>query len=168
MAVSSEKNEAALQDALRLGMRRLASGVCVISTSVNGERYAMTASSVTSVSDDPASLLVCINKSTAMQSVLNLGQPFVINILAQSQKDVSNNCASRSEGVGRFDLGDWQVDASGMPYLADAQVNFFCKVDNEDYIYGTHQIVIGLLENVIVSSDPVDPLIYVNGAYAAI
>ena len=168
MAVCENKAGANLKDDLRSGMRRLASGVCVVSTCVEGQQYAMTASSVTSVSDEPASLLVCVNQDTTMQSVLNLGQPFVINVLSQSQQDVSNNCASRNETVGRFDLGDWQLDESGMPYLADAQVNFFCTVDNKDYIYGTHQIVIGVLNKVIVSNDPVNPLIYVDGAYAAL
>lgn len=168
MAVCEDKAELNLKDGLRTGMRRLASGVCVISTFAEDNQYAMTASSVTSVSDEPASLLVCVNQEATMQSVLSFGQPFVINVLSQSQQDVSNNCASRNEEVGRFDLGDWQLDEAGMPYLADAQVNFFCEVDNKDYTYGTHRIVIGLLKKVIVSDDPVNPLIYVNGAYAAL
>lgn len=153
-----------LKEALRMGMRRLAAGVCVISTQANGERYAMTASSVTSLSDDPASLLVCVNQQASMQPVLCLGQPFVINILSSSQEDISNLCAGQ-EGQGRFSLGNWGETDEQIPYLHDAQANFFCRVDNDNYCYGTHQIVIGRLERVITADVAVDPLIYLDGSY---
>lgn len=157
-----------LKDALRLGMRRLASGVCVVSTRVDDTQYAMTASSVTSVSDDPASLLVCVNQEAVMQSKLTQGQPFVVNVLSQSQQEISNCCADRSKGEERFNTGNWHCNEEGMPYLLDAQAAFFCRVDNDNYMYGTHQIVIGLINQVLVANEPVDPLIYVDGKYAAI
>jgi len=158
----------ALKANLRLGMRRLAAGVCVVSMQVNGQRYAMTASSVTSVSDEPASLLVCVNKNASMYSLLTMGQPFVVNVLSQSQQLVSNTCAARDTGEGRFSCGDWQEDDQGLPYLADAQVNFFCRVDNDNYLYGTHQIVIGRLDKALIGPGAVNPLVYVDGGYAAI
>ncbi|MFT6102797.1 MAG: flavin reductase (NADH) [Granulosicoccus sp.] len=158
----------ALKASLRLGMRRLAAGVCVISTQVDGQRYAMTASSVTSVSDEPASLLVCVNKDASMYTLLTMGQPFVVNVLSQSQQAISNICAARDTGDGRFACGDWQQDGNDLPYLADAQVNFFCRVDNDDYQYGTHQIVIGRLDKALTTAAEVSPLVYVDGRYAAI
>lgn len=164
----SINNTDRLKADLRLGMRRLAAGVCVLSTQVGDQRYAMTVSSVTSVSDEPASLLACINKEASMYSLLTKGQPFVVNVLAQSQQAVSNICASRDMGEERFSCGDWQLDSTGLPYLADAQVNFFCSVDNDAYQYGTHNIVIGRLEKTIISSGEIEPLVYVNGAYAAV
>lgn len=155
-----------LKDELRLGMRRLAAGVCVVSTQVDGRRYAMTASSVTSLSDSPASLLVCVNKEASMQPLLTSGQAFVVNVLSQAQQNISNHCASGDGGEERFNLGDWQESEAGMPFLADAQVSFFCRVDNDNYLYGTHQIVIGCIDKIIVSNEPVSPLVYVDGAYA--
>lgn len=157
-----------LKKALRLGMRRLAAGVCVISTQVDDIEYAMTASSVTSVSDDPASLLVCVNQEAVMQSKLTLGQPFIINILSQAQQEISNLCADSSKSEERFTVDNWHHNEDGMPYLLDAQANFFCRVDNDNYMYGTHQIVIGLINQIIVADNPVDPLIYVDGKYASI
>ncbi len=157
-----------MKDALRLGMRRLAASVCVLSAKVGDRQYAMTASSVTSVSDSPASLLVCVNQDAALQAVLAKGQPFVINVLSQQQQDISNACASREEGTQRFEVGQWLYDDNDMPYLADAQASFFCRVDNDSYIYGTHQIVIGQLDKLEVSEDKVEPLIYVDGAYSSL
>ncbi len=155
-----------LAEDLRLGMRRLASGVCVVTTKVGNDRYAMTASSVTSLSDDPASLLVCVNKTAAIQPFLVKGQPLAINILGVEQQDVSNKCAQKDAGEERFSVGDWvQHETTSLPYLQTAQAVFLCEVDNENHEYGTHQIVIGRLTDVIIPEVDVNPLIYVDGKY---
>lgn len=158
-----------LSQLMKLGMRRLAAGVCILSTRTdNGELFAMTVSSVTSVSDTPASLLVCINKQVSQQGHLStLGNEFVINILAQDQQDVSNICAGRELGRDRFSLGSWTQNDHGIPYLSDAQAVFFCKVDMAS-VYGTHHIVVGLIHGVKVSKQPLAPLIYVDGRYASL
>ncbi|MGH1441403.1 MAG: flavin reductase family protein [Cellvibrionaceae bacterium] len=158
-----------LSESLRLGMRRLASGVCVVTTCGGDSRYAMTASSVTSLSDDPASLLVCVNKTAAIQPFLVKGQPLAINILGSDQADVSNKCAQKNAAEERFEVGDWsEHESTGLPYLSSAQAVFLCQVDNENHEYGTHQIVIGRLTEVIIPDVDVDPLIYVDGKYQKI
>lgn len=156
-----------LSQSMKLGMRRLASGVCVLSTRTdNGEPFAMTVSSVTSVSDSPASLLVCINKQVSQQGHLStLGNQFAINILGEDQQDISNICAGREEGRDRFGIGAWSTDSHGVPYLTDSQAVFFCKVDMAS-VYGTHHIVVGLIHDVIVSDRSLAPLIYIDGHYA--
>ncbi|MBX2807259.1 MAG: flavin reductase family protein [Cellvibrionaceae bacterium] len=155
-----------LSDNLKMGMRRLASGVCVVSSYKQSVRFAMTASSVTSLSDNPASLLMCINKEAAIQSVLVKGQPFAVNVLADGQQGISNKCAQRDAAEERFAVGQWLTRTSDqLPYLAAAQVVFFCEVDNSPYFYGTHQIVVGKLTEALISDDDVRPLIYVDGGY---
>ncbi|MGS2716546.1 flavin reductase family protein [Eionea flava] len=167
MTDSAQGNDALKAD-FRLGMRRLAAGVCVISTSVEGRRYAMTASSVTSLSDEPASLLVCVNQEATMYSLLSMGQPFVVNVLSQSQQHVSNICAARDAGEERFNSGDWQKNDEGLPYLADAQATFFCRVDSQDIQYGTHRIVVGCIQKTLIDEGEASPLVYVDGRYAEI
>jgi flavin reductase (DIM6/NTAB) family NADH-FMN oxidoreductase RutF len=152
--------------AMKLGMRRLASGVCILSACAdNGESFAMTVSSVTSVSDNPASLLVCINKLVSQHAYLStLGNHFAINALNSNQQDLSNLCAGREQGRNRFSLGDWQRDENGVPYLTDAQAVFFCQADMVAE-YGTHHIVVGKIHQVLVGEDGVNPLLYVDGRY---
>lgn len=154
---------------MKAGMRRLAAGVCVLSTRTeHGVPFAMTVSSVTSVSDDPASLLVCINKQVSQQEHLTtLGNVFAVNILSKDQQDISNLCAGRDELRDRFSLGAWKYNDEGVPYLQDAQAVFFCKVDMAS-AYGTHHIVVGLINHVEIGEGNVDPLIYVDGKYALI
>lgn len=151
---------------MKLGMRRLASGVCVLSTNLpNNQRFAMTVSSVTSVSDSPASLLVCINQQVSQQSHLaTKGSQFAINVLSIDHKDISNVCAGREPTRDRFEVGHWEEDDTGLPVLADAQAIFVCQTD-QVMTYGTHKIVIGAIHKVILNGAEVNPLLYVDGSY---
>ena len=153
---------------MKLGMRRLASGVCVLSTTLPGnKRFAMTVSSVTSVSDSPASLLVCINQLVSQQDYLaTLGSQFAINVLSVDHQDVSNICAGREPNRNRFEIGNWADDETGLPVLADAQAVFICQSDHVTN-YGTHKIVIGAIHKVILNGADVDPLLYADGSYGA-
>lgn len=160
--MGEEQNLAA---AMRAGMRRLASGVSVITTrTATQERQAMTASSITSLSDSPASLLVCVNNQTTMSSVLTAGQLFAVNILSCDQSDISNACASGEQGEHRFDTGQWYDDQNGVPILKGCQVAFSCIVD-QVHVYGTHNVVIGKIQQVSLESDSVNALVYVDGGY---
>ncbi len=153
-----------VSEAMKLGMRRLASGVCVISARIGEEGFAMTASSVTSVSDSPASLLVCINKLVSQQEYFStVGSLFAVNVLGEGHQAISNLCAGREPGKDRFSLGDWRSDVSS-PYLADAQAIFFCETDM--FIsYGTHQIVIARINSVQIGEVAFAPLLYADGDY---
>lgn len=152
--------------AMKAGMRRLASGVSVLSSvDCEGQRYAMTVSSATSLSDDPASLLVCVHQNTAMYELLNQsGSHFAINILSANQEDVSNLCAGGAQGEERFAAGDWQEGFEGIPYLESAQSVFYCDTD-ASFDYGTHRIIVGKMKHILVSETAVDPLIYLDGGY---
>jgi flavin reductase (DIM6/NTAB) family NADH-FMN oxidoreductase RutF len=153
-----------LSEAMRLGMRQLASGVCVIAARIGNENFGMTASSVTSVSDSPASLLVCINKMVSQQQYFSTqGSSFSVNILGAGHQAISNLCAGREPGRDRFSLGNWQHDAAA-PYLQDAQATFFCETDM--FIsYGTHQIVIAQIKGVQKGEVGFAPLLYADGSY---
>lgn len=148
-------------------MRRLASGVSVVALKSDDERFAMTASSVTSLSDDPASLIVCVNHEASLAPYLNAGQVFSVNVLAFDQQEISMLCAQKSLGDQRFRVGDW-VEAHGAPYLQSAESTFFCEVDPASTTFGTHAIVVGRVLGVLVSSRPCEPLIYHDGAYRAL
>lgn len=155
-----------LAQQMREGMRRLASGVCVVTANnQEGQRFAMTASSVTSLSDNPPSLLVCINLDARInQPMLDSGS-FCINILSQSQQLVSNTCASPNTDEERFAVGDWvKNQATGLYYLNDAEAVFFC--DKADVLsHGTHNIFIGNIKQVALGAEDISPLIYLNGTY---
>jgi flavin reductase len=155
-----------LAQALRSGMRRLASGVSILA--VNDPslgRLAMTASSVTSVSDNPPSLLVCVNTANTMATAMQRTTHFSVNILSATQDAISTLCASGEQGEARFGEGVWHADSeTGLPYLDSAEAVFICC--KEQVIrHGTHDIFIGNITRVLVNDEPVNPLIYLNGGY---
>lgn len=159
--------ELELGQAMKEGMRRLASGVAVISSrGADGYRTAMTATSVTSVSDSPASLLVCVNRSTSLHKVLVEGANFSVNILSNDQQNISNHCSRGDQGENRFTVGDWQeAGEQRTPYLNGSLVAFVCK-QVQTITFGTHDIVIGEIQQVMIDDkEAIDPLVYLNGGY---
>ena len=161
-----------LSAGLKAGMRRLAASVCIISLKdKQGVPHAMTATAVTSLSDNPPALLICVNKNATAYAALRDAQPFCINVLHQSQQELSVHCASKSED-GRFAKGNWQTHTSGLPYLADAEVNFFCVSDTTEskrvMEYGSHLMAIGKLTEVFTAEGDTSPLLYADGKYRSL
>jgi flavin reductase (DIM6/NTAB) family NADH-FMN oxidoreductase RutF len=145
----------------RSAMRALASAVSIVSTASGTRRFGMTATAVTSLSADPPSLLVCINRAASLHSPLLESGIFCVNILHAWQSALAQTFGSKD--VDRFAHGDWRADERTTPYLADAQANLFCEVDDV-HPYGTHSIVIGKIYRIGVRG-PVHPLVYQDGRY---
>jgi flavin reductase (DIM6/NTAB) family NADH-FMN oxidoreductase RutF len=149
-------------DHMRLGLRRFAKAVMVVSARHEGVRYAMSATACSEVSLDPPTMLVCVNQSAAMHIPLAAGANFAINMLHSGQEQISRNCAGAKRGEDRFGEGDWQDD-DGTPWLADGQASFICRVVNR-VDHGTHSVFIGEVR-AAHSAEIVDPLVYVDGVY---
>lgn len=163
--MSPDLAQVTLVQAMKNGMRRLVSGVSVVTArDGNGRGYAMTVSSVTSVSDEPPSLLVCINKNTQIAPVLQLGQSMAINVLSQKHQDISILCSTGEQNEARLKSAHWDVESGDSPFLKDAEVVFECVVD-QVMPYGTHNIVVAKIVSVQVSKQDVDALVYANGVY---
>ncbi|EOT7836645.1 flavin reductase family protein [Pseudomonas aeruginosa] len=144
-------------------MRRLAKSVTIITTSNGRERFAMSATAVDSLSTEPPSLLICVNRSASLHRVLAGGAGFCVNILGQEQEQLSHLCSGPVKGEARFAHGDWRASDCGVPYLADAQATLLCRQDG-CFSYGTHTVFIGLIRE-IRHSPRISPLIYVDGTY---
>jgi flavin reductase (DIM6/NTAB) family NADH-FMN oxidoreductase RutF len=143
-------------------MRRVASTVNVITVCVGGEPMGITATAMSSLSLDPPSLLICINRTASLHSPLEDVSHFCVNVLHRSQEEIARMFADRSRQALRFAEG-WQVDCDRPPRLADAQAAILCR-RIKHFPYGTHSIFIGEVEEVAVRGD-VAPLVYVDGRY---
>ncbi|MDD9966568.1 MAG: flavin reductase family protein [Myxococcales bacterium] len=155
-----------LASRMRAGMRKVAQGVSVVSLGDrNDQRAAMTASSVTSVSAEPPSMLVCVHRDASLYAGLSASKPFCINALASHMDAIANRCAGGATGDDRFAEGDWQTDPqTGLPFLADALANFFCTPEAA-LQYGTHLVCIGRVDSVRVTAEREAPLLYLAGGY---
>ena len=151
-----------IKDNFRLAMRRYIYSVSIMSNKDNADNpNAITVSSVTSISMNPPSLLICINKSSRIHDSIELGSKFCINLLNSNQQNLSNICSDEEMYDQRFKDKNWNLD--DIPFLQNAQANIFCKVDKLTS-YHTHTIVVGLVEEANYA-DEISTLTYVDGEY---
>ena len=151
-----------IKDNFRLAMRRYIYSVSIMSNKDNADNpNAITVSSVTSISMNPPSLLICINKSSRIHDTIELGSKFCINLLNSNQQNLSNICSDEEMYDQRFKDKNWNLD--DIPFLQNAQANIFCKVDKLTS-YHTHTIVVGLVEDANYA-DEISTLTYVDGEY---
>ena len=154
------RRDAVVLEDFRSTMRRIASTVTVLSTSLQGKRFGMTATSVTSVSFAPPSLLTIINQSASIYDPLLASGRFCVNILFRGQGEYCEAFSGRRKGEERFQIGDW-VEESGIPSLREAQANVFCEIDRV-LPYGTHAVVIAKVTRAR-SKLEISPLLYLDG-----
>lgn len=153
-----------LRDIFLEAMRGVAATVSIVASEHDGERLGLVATSVTSLSLEPLSLLVCINRNSESGAALLQEKIFSVNALSCSQIDVARRFTSGGERRRRFDIGRWQT-SYGAPVLLGAQASFVCR-RTRTLAYGTHDILVG--ELMMAKANPeAKPLIYLNGAYAA-
>lgn len=153
----------------RQAWRGLGSTVALIATEQGGTRHAMLATAVTSVSMEPPSLLVCINRTASGHAALRARGAFSLGILAAGQHEIGLGIG-RAAAADRFGFGTWQShvapgsDLDGLPRLAEAQATLFCRTD-QITDYGSHAILIALVEAVVEDGGARDPLLYCDGRY---
>jgi flavin reductase (DIM6/NTAB) family NADH-FMN oxidoreductase RutF len=155
-------------DDFRSALRNLAGGVSVITAGHGKEITGMTATSVLSLSIDPPSLIVCINRESSSWRLLRAYGFFGVNILAADQRDIAERFAGKDglKGADRFTGAQWITGVSGVPLLAGALAAIDCQV--EDIVERhSHAIVIGRVLDMRLSSRGT-ALAYWRGQYVAI
>lgn len=143
-------------------MRGIAATVTVISSKKGSNQQAMTATSVTSLSLEPPSMLVCVNQEASIYAVLEKGLGFCVNVLTTEQVGMAEICSNKGKEDERFSVGNWSI-LKETPYLLDAQSNIFCKCIDL-LTYETHTIFLGEVKKVI-NQKVSNPLLYKDGRY---
>jgi flavin reductase (DIM6/NTAB) family NADH-FMN oxidoreductase RutF len=152
----------------RDAMRHLAGGVSVITVGRGKDITGMTITSVSSLSVDPPSLIVSINRASSSWPLLKRHGFFGVNILTADQLDVAERFTGKGglKGAERFAGAEWIPGASGVPLLAGALAAIDCAV--EDIVERhSHAIVIGRVLELRLSSRTA-ALAYWQGQYVAI
>ncbi len=142
------------QQQFRDAMARLGAAVNVITSDGPGGRAGLTASAVCSVSDDPPTLLVCVNRNSDQNATIKKNGVLCVNVLTASQQEVSNIFAgaTKCSTEDRYLSGEWSVLETGSPVLAGAAVSFDCVVD-EVLEKGTHSVFFAHIQAVHVGDD---------------
>ncbi|MGQ8364571.1 flavin reductase [Glaciecola sp. 1036] len=127
-------------EAFRDGMAGLAGAVNIVTTQWEGTPAGFTATAVCSVSDNPATLLVCLNRSASVHQVFSQSTHLAINTLTKGQQALSNVFGGKAPMPDRFALGSWETLETGSPVLADAAVTFDCII-TEIKSVATHDVI---------------------------
>jgi flavin reductase (DIM6/NTAB) family NADH-FMN oxidoreductase RutF len=142
-------------------MRQHVSSVCVITTKLDGQRFGLTATAVSSVSAHPPRVLVCVNKSSFTHSKIAEAGVFCVNVLSEMQDVVAKAFAGMlGPSVDRFGAAKWTEISTGAPVLIGAAAAFDCVLF-QTLEQSTHSIFLG--EVVGVSSHPrLESLLYAS------
>lgn len=148
-----------------VAMRNVANSVTVVTTDGDAGRNGATVSSFCSVSADPPTLLVCLNRSGSTASTIRLNGRFCVNILPENHRETAQAFARPdTPKLELFAKTPWQHDVGPCPYLDDATA-FFCDV-SEVMEATSHDIFIGNVK--AVNNGYSKPLIYLDQAYHSV
>ena len=149
----------------RDAMSRMPAAVHLVTTDGPAGRRGVTVSSACSVSDDPATLLVCLNVSSPTNDRFEANGNFAVNMLPSRFETL----ARAFSGVDalppdeRFAKGQWTTAETGAPLLTDALVGFDCRLIDAR-IVATHRVLIG--EVVAMRTGSQEPaLLYFDRAF---
>lgn len=160
----SERNVDAL-DAVttteyRDAISRFLTGVTVVSTCHAGIRHGITVSAVASVTLEPPTVLVCLNRQSATgQAVLNSGH-FALNILSDSQQSLAKHFASKIED--KFADVPHELGLFGDPLIACSLAQLECRVSHHTAV-GSHHVFFGKVVKVQTTEGA--PLAYYRGRF---
>jgi flavin reductase (DIM6/NTAB) family NADH-FMN oxidoreductase RutF len=155
-------------DDFRGAMRHLTGGVSVITAGRGRDISGMTVSSVSSLSVDPPSLIVSINRAASSWPLVKRYGFFGVNILTSDQVDIAERFTGKGglNGADRFAGAGWTARVSGVPLLAGALAAIDCEVE-ETIERHSHAIVIGRVLDVQIAARG-GALAYWHGQYVAL
>jgi flavin reductase (DIM6/NTAB) family NADH-FMN oxidoreductase RutF len=125
--------------AFREAIAHFATGVTVVTTTVDGRPAGMTASAVCSLSLDPILLLVCIDNRLPTHEAIDASRRFAVNVLGEGDEALAQLFARPAED--KF-AGVELLQGSDPPVLVRAIASFVCDVQ-ERVPGGDHSIFVG-------------------------
>lgn len=155
-------------DLFKDSMRHLAGAVSVVTVGRGEDRTGFTATSVSSFSIEPPSILVSLNRNSSSWPVLQRYGAFTVNVLAHDQHHVADRFAGRGgvKGAERYEGADWLELVTGTSALSEALTVLDCELD-EAIDRHSHSILIGRVRAITVRGEA-KPLLYWHGAYGHI
>jgi cob(II)yrinic acid a,c-diamide reductase len=149
----------------RQAMSHFAGAVHVVTTDGAAGRRGLTVTAACSVSDNPATLLVCLNHGNPFNAVFDENGVFCLNTLALKHEQVSVAFSGKGHlpQDGRFALAAWDTMETGAPALQGAAAAFDCKIVSAHNV-ATHRVLFGEVIGLRSGGDS-RPLIYHSRGY---
>jgi steroid delta-isomerase-like uncharacterized protein len=148
-------------DLLRKVHRNNATGVMIVTTTVDGTPRGLVVNAFTSISLTPPLILVCVARTSATYPGLFSTDAFAVNILSREQLDVARAFAISGD-ESKFDAVAWRPGVTSAPLL-DGTCGYFEAETQQRAQAMTHTIFIGH----VVAAEQFDrlPLLYMGGRF---
>ena len=151
-------------DKFRNLMRHQAGAVTIIAVGKPGQRTGLTATAMCSLSDQPPSVLICVNKKASAHAPIQEAKCFSVNLLAHDQRELATRFSTRKvEGEARFDAEYWDTMVTGAPTLKGTIATLDCELTAEHAV-DTHSIFIGCVRDGRFA-EVAEPLLYFRGDF---
>ncbi len=121
-------------------MARLGAAVSIVTSKGEAGIAGCTVSAICSVTDDPPTLLICLNRASRNNSVFRKNGRVCVNILAAQQEDLARAFSAAEKPVeDRFASGAWTVAGNGCPALEGASASVECDICDISEV-GSHSV----------------------------
>ena len=128
----------------RDAMAAIAEQIHLVATAGEAGRRVVAATAVTSVSDQPPTVLICLNRGVPANGIFLQNGVFSISTLGEQHRGLADACSGRmgADQEMRFAMAEWERHVTGAPILADAIATFDCEII-ETLDMATHHVIFG-------------------------
>jgi flavin reductase len=147
----------------RDAMACLGAAVSIVTTDGRAGRAGFTASAICSVTDDPPTLLVCMNRASSAYASVMRNAVVCVNVLSARHEQLSRLFGGKVPAEDRFAATVWSRLETGAPVLADCAAAFDCRIADVVSV-GTHGVLFCRVL-ALQRSSGTDNLIYFDRAY---
>lgn len=148
---------------LRQAVRRLATGVAVVTVWHGDVMHGTTVSSVAAVSREPLMIGACLHEKSNLTQVIGQARRFAVNVLSTRQAALAGWFADpdRPRGLAQFDHLEWEPDAfSGAPWIRGSLASLGCHLTTTAPA-GDHDLLLGTV--VTARAGDGSPLLHYTG-----
>jgi flavin reductase (DIM6/NTAB) family NADH-FMN oxidoreductase RutF len=130
---------------LRQAVRRLVTGVAVVTVWHGDVAHGTTVSSVAAISREPLLIGVCLRTESGLVEPIGAARRFAVNVLSTRQSALAGWFADpgRPRGLAQFDHLEWEPDAfSGAPWISGSLASLGCHLTTT-VPAGDHNLLLG-------------------------
>lgn len=153
----------------RRAVGQFATGILVVSATLDGVPHSMTVSAFTSVSLDPLLVLFCAEKIARFHEAVLAAGSWAVSVLDEDAEKLSRWLATRGRPLADQLAGvAWHPGPlTGAPILDDALSALECRT-TAVHDGGDHSIVVGEVVGVSAAGGDLGPLIHHAGRYRSL
>lgn len=128
----------------REAMSHFAGAVHVVTTDGRAGRRGVTVSAAISASDDPPTVIACLNRNRAENRWFEANECFAVNTLCKRQVELARAFAGEGHLSmdARFEMGEWTTLNTKAPILSGSRMAIDCVVRDIQTVY-THFVIFG-------------------------